>query len=227
MKSFRFSCVARVLTMAALLAPSIIRAAEPAGIWEPAIRQFEEADRKNPPKEGGVVFVGSSSIRLWDLAASFPGMGALNRGFGGSQAADAARYADRIVIKYRPRLVIFYSGDNDLASKKSPETIRADVARFIDQVHQALPGTTILILSIKPSPARWALRDKQQATNALLRELAAGRKNVKFVDVGQVLLGADGRPRPELFLGDRLHLNREGYRRWSEVIAPLLRSDGS
>ncbi len=110
-------------------------AAQPADRWESAIRDFEAKDRAQPPAQGGAVFVGSSSIRLWDLAKSFPGRRAINRGFGGSQLADAVRYADRIVIPYAPAVVVLYAGDNDLAAGKSPEQVSGDFRQFAAKVH--------------------------------------------------------------------------------------------
>jgi lysophospholipase L1-like esterase len=197
-------------------------AAPPADRWEPTIREFEAQDRLAPPAPGGVVFVGSSSIRLWDLAKSFPGHRAVNRGFGGSQLADAVRYAERIVIPYAPRVVVLYAGDNDLAAGKNPEQVFDDFKQFVAKVHRALPKARIVYLGVKPSPSRWKLIDKVRATNRLIREFAAKDARLVFVDVETPMLGPDGKPRPELFRPDRLHLNDEGYRLWATLVAPHL-----
>jgi lysophospholipase L1-like esterase len=197
-------------------------AAPPADRWEPAIRAFEAQDRLQPPTPGGVVFVGSSSIRLWDLAKSFPGRNAINRGFGGSQLADAVRCAERIVVPYAPRVVVLYAGDNDLAAGKSPEQVFDDFKQFVATVHRALPKARIVYVGVKPSPSRWKLIDKVRATNALIREFAAKDTRLVFVDVERPMLGPDGKPRPELFRPDRLHLNDEGYRLWASLVAPHL-----
>lgn len=198
-------------------------AADAANKWESAIAQFEKSDKASPPPRGGIVFVGSSSIRLWDLKKSFPDLPAINRGFGGSEAADSAHYADRLVIKHRPRLVVYYAGDNDLSRGKSPETVQADTAEFAKKVRAALPETTIILLSVKPSQARANLVEKQRRTNALFKELAESDPHIKYVDVGSILLDGNGKPRPELFLADRLHLNPEGYRLWAEILKPHLK----
>src|SRR5436309_324109 len=132
-------------------------AADAADRWEAAIRKFEEADRKSPPAPGQVVFIGSSSIRLWKLAESFPHVPALNRGFGGSQLSDAARYAERIVTPYKPRVVVLYGGDNDLAAGKKPEMVRDDYKNFGTAGGDKLQQLKSDFIAIKPSPKRRAL----------------------------------------------------------------------
>ena len=199
------------------------KAAPAADRWDSAIHAFETQDQKAPPVKGGIVFVGSSSIRLWDLEKSFPGLQTLNRGFGGSQLADAVRYVDRIVTCYQPRIVVLYAGDNDLASGKSPEQVFADYRQFVAKVHAALPNARIIYLGIKPSLARWKLIDKVRAANQLIREFAARDPRLVFVDVEKPMLGPDGKPRAELFVRDGLHLNAKGYQVWAELLLPHLK----
>lgn len=194
-----------------------------ADLWEGALKEFDKKDQQKMPAPGGIVFTGSSSIRLWDLAKSFPDQSPVNRGFGGSQASDALAHVDRLVIRYQPRLVVFYSGDNDLALGKSPAKVHADYVALVDRIHAALPSCRVLVLSIKPSPARKGLADRQQATNTLLKEWADTRELVDFVDVGTVLLDANRQARAELFEEDGLHLNEKGYVLWSEIVAPHLK----
>ncbi len=202
--------------------PGTKAAAPTADRWETAIRAFEAEDQKAFPPKGGIVFVGSSSIRLWDVEKSFPGLGVLNRGFGGSQLADAVQYADRIVTPYQPRTVVLYAGDNDLAAGKSPQQILEDYRQFVAKVHTKLPDARIIYLGIKPSLKRWKLIDKVRATNALIRDDAARDPRLVFVDVEKPMLGPDGRPRPELFLPDGLHLNAKGYELWTALLRPHL-----
>lgn len=190
--------------------------------WEPAIRAFEAQDHKSAPPKGGVVFVGSSSIRMWAVEKSFPELSALNRGFGGSQMADSARYADRIVTLYEPRVVVLYAGDNDLAAGKSPEQVLADYRQFVGKVHAALPKTRIVYIAVKPSIARWKLIEKVRTTNGLIQQAAAGDPRLVFIDVEKPMVGPDGKPRPEFFLRDGLHLNAEGYRIWADLVRPHL-----
>ncbi|HET8656550.1 MAG TPA: SGNH/GDSL hydrolase family protein [Longimicrobiaceae bacterium] len=204
-------------------APAAAPAAEFAQ-WEPEIAAFEAADRANPPAPGGVVFAGSSSIRMWDsLSADFPGLNVLNRGFGGSQTADLAHFADRIVIPYRPRLVVVYEGDNDLMAGKSPQRVLADYEALVREIHRALPRTRIAYISIKPSPSRWELATEMREANALIRAYSATDPRLAYIDVFDAMLGPDGRPRPEIFRDDELHMNRRGYEIWRSIVAPYLR----
>ncbi len=191
--------------------------------WEGDIRAFETRDRLAPPPRGGIVFVGSSSIRLWPLARSFPHLPAINRGFGGSFVSDSVAFAPRIVIPYRPAAVVLYAGDNDLAAGKTPEQVRDDYAAFARLIHGALPAARIAYISIKPSIARWGLIEKIRAANALIREAAAKDERLFFVDVEPAMLGADGQPRRDLLAEDGLHLNAAGYAAWTKLLAPHLR----
>jgi len=190
--------------------------------WEPEIEAFEAADREAPPRPGGVVFVGSSSIRLWDLEAGFPGLGAVNRGFGGSHVVHSADYAGRIVIPHAPRVIVFYAGDNDVAAGTTPERVAADFGRFVSEVRSALPEVEIIFIAIKPSPARWKWFAAQQETNRLIRRVCEAMPGLAYVDVVSPMLGPDGAPRVELFRSDGLHLSDEGYRLWNELVGPVL-----
>lgn len=190
--------------------------------WEPAIRKFEEQDEMNPPLCGGIVFVGSSSIRLWKLDQSFPGLPVINRGFGGSQIIDSVHFADRIVVPYRPRIIAFYAGDNDTAQGKSAAEVTADFQKFADLVRCRLPGTRLLFISIKPSPSRWKLAAVQKETNESIRKICEQNPCLTYVDVWQPMLDSEGQPRAELFVADKLHLSADGYRIWTEAIRPHL-----
>ena len=192
--------------------------------WEPEIRKFEEQDQKSPPPAGANLFVGSSSIGLWKLPASFPNHPCINRGFGGSQLADSARYAERIVVPSKPSVVVLYAGDNDIAAGKTPVAVRDDYRVFRDKVQAALPGTKIIVISLKPSPSRWKFREQAQEANRLLREEVAAGRNQTFVDVWKPMLGEDGMPRPDLFVKDNLHMNEAGYKVWNALIEPHLAS---
>ena len=191
--------------------------------WEKAIAAFEKQDAEKPPPANAILFVGSSSIRLWNLSKSFPDMEAINRGFGGSQLADSVHFAPRIILKHRPRMVVLYSGDNDLAFGKMPEQVAADFQAFVKAIHQDLPQTRIAFISVKPSLARWRLVDKIQQINALIKASCQGDERLVYVDVFQAMLGEDGKPRRELFAPDGLHLNEKGYQLWATVLKPYLK----
>ena len=190
--------------------------------WELAIKAFEDQDRKTPPATGANVIVGSSSVRMWKLDSSFPKHVVINRGFGGSQLGDSVRYADRIVIQYKPRVVVVYAGDNDLNAGKTPEAVFADYRALRDKIHTALPETKIVFVSIKPSPSRWKLCEKALEANRLIREEIAQGKGQVFIDIWTPMLGEDGMPRAELFLKVQLHMNDSDYAIWTKLVEPHL-----
>ena len=192
--------------------------------YEPQIRAFETADRASMPAPGGIVFVGSSSIRLWtSLAADFPGLPVLNRGFGGSTFPEANHYVSRAVLRYRPRTVVLYEGDNDITLGRSPQQVLADYREFVRLVRDSLPRARIVFIGIKPSPSRWKLVDLQREANRLVRDVVARDTLLAYVDVFEPMLGANGRPQPALFVGDSLHMTPAGYAIWRTQVAPFVR----
>lgn len=192
--------------------------------WDDAFAAFADADRASPPPEGGVLFVGSSSIRLWKgLERQFGARQVvLKRGFGGSQLSDCVKYLQRLVIRYRPHQVLVYAGDNDLAAGGTPEQVLRRFAAFVDGVQRALPETQIAFISIKPSPRRAALIPKVREANELIRAYIASHSNLAYIDVFSRMLDVEGNPRAELFVADSLHLNAEGYAMWTSIIAPYV-----
>ncbi|HTU99668.1 MAG TPA: SGNH/GDSL hydrolase family protein [Luteitalea sp.] len=190
--------------------------------WAKEIAAFEQDDAKTPFAAGGIVFVGSSSIRLWDLAAAFPGRRLLNRGFGGTQIIDSVQHVDRLVLRHKPATVVFYAGDNDLASKRTPQQVDEDFRAFVGKVHAALPKTRIAFVGIKPSLARWALIEQVRDANRRVRAFCDADDRLGFIDVDGPMLGWDGKPRADLFVKDGLHLSAKGYALWNVLTAPYL-----
>ncbi len=215
-----------VLAIIAILASLDVPAAESnlhAAQWESEIRAFEAADETNPPPHDAVLFIGSSSIRKWQtLAEDFPGHKVLNRGFGGSHLADSVAFAERIVIPYKPRLVLLYAGDNDIAAGRSPEEVLVDFRAFVRKIRAALPQTQIAYISIKPCPAREKYLDLIKTTNRLVKKYVEAEDKLRFIDVFTPMLTQEGRPRPDLFLPDGLHPNARGYAVWTAIIRPIL-----
>jgi len=192
--------------------------------WTKAIDAFVTADQTNPPPRDGVVFVGSSSIVRWaTLQRDFPGVKAINRGFGGSELADSVYYADKIVIPYQPRIVVLYAGENDLNSGRSPDAVFADFKAFVAKVHAALPKTKIVFISVKPSPSRLKIKDQVARTNALVAAECRRDPRLAFADIYTPMLTAAGEMRPELFVKDMLHLNEAGYALWTPIVARYLK----
>ena len=191
--------------------------------FEKEILAFEAADATNHPAPGAVLFIGSSSIRLWKtLADDFPGQRVLNRGFGGSQITDSVRYAGRIVIPYKPRLIVLYAGGNDINAGKSPEQVFDDYGRFVARIRAVLPETPIAYISIAPNPARWAQVDRVRAANALIEAHTRTDTRLAFIDVFPRMLGANGEPLPDIYVADRLHMNAKGYEIWRGIVGPVL-----
>jgi lysophospholipase L1-like esterase len=198
-------------------------AAQPlADRWEKDIAAFEAADKLNPPPKGQIVFVGSSTIRRWDTAMYFPDIKIINRGFGGSELSDAARYVDRVVTPYAPRLVVVYSGDNDIGGGVTSEEVAVQFERFTRAVHAKLPQTRILIIAIKPSLLRWTQIDRMRAANAIIRAYCERDDRLAFIDFDTFMLGWDEKPRRELFVEDGLHLSPAGYQIWTTMLRPWL-----
>ncbi|HEY7788672.1 MAG TPA: SGNH/GDSL hydrolase family protein [Casimicrobiaceae bacterium] len=190
--------------------------------WDAAFAAFAADDAAHPHPAGGVLFVGSSSIRLWnDLEHQFKDLPVvIQRGFGGSQLSDCVRNLSGLVLRYRPRTVLVYAGDNDLAAGIAPVEVLRRFTRFVDGVHRELPDTRIDYISIKPSPSRIGLLSQIRETNALIRDYADSDGKVEYIDVFTPMLDASGEPRRELFRADALHLNAQGYALWKQVIAP-------
>jgi len=192
------------------------------GMFEDEILAFERQDRECPAPRGAIVFAGSSSIRGWDLPKHFPGLDVVNRGFGGSQIAESTHYADRILLPLEPRLVVFYAGDNDIACGKTPAEVFGDFVAFVDKIRAALAETRIVFLSIKPSLSRWEMVERMRDANRRIEAFCRSSTGLSYVDTDAPMLGADGRPRPELFVEDGLHLSEAGYALWTSLVLPHL-----
>ncbi len=212
-----------VLAYLALIGNTI--AEEPAcdiARWSKAITKFEAADKSNQPRHEGVLFVGSSSIRLWDLTKYFPDLRPLNRGFGGSEICHSTHYLDQLVVKHRPRLVVVYAGGNDMANGKNAKQVHRDFGSLWKKLHQSLPKTNLVYIAIKPSRSRWKLATAMADANSRIAADCDRDDQLTFVDIWQPMLGKDGLPREELFVSDGLHLSATGYELWSSMVKPHL-----
>ncbi|MBD2751293.1 GDSL-type esterase/lipase family protein [Spirosoma validum] len=193
--------------------------------FEAEILAFEKVDKVALTPPNPIVFTGSSSIRLWEnLAEYFPKKTVLNRGFGGSQLSDVLRYADRVIVRYRPKQVVIYAGENDVASGKvtGQQTYERLVALF-QYVRQKLPNVTFSFISLKPSPSRRKYFPEMDVANQLIKDYLAKQKNTQFIDIRPVMLTPAGQPVPELFKPDSLHMLPAGYQRWAKVVGPYLK----
>ncbi len=191
--------------------------------WEKEVAAYEAADRANPPPKGGVVFIGSSTVRLWKtLATDFPEHAVVNRGFGGCEIADCTHFAGRLVLPLAPKQIFLRAGGNDIHAGRLPAEVAADFADFVDTVHARLPKTDIVFVAVNPAPSRWNETDKYRELNGMIRLAALRMPRVSVCDGFSFALDAAGQARPELFVADRLHLNAEGYKRLAERVRPHL-----
>jgi GDSL-like Lipase/Acylhydrolase family len=211
-----------ILALTLCLLPANLLADQPPA--DPArfaaeIASLEKQDASMPSPDNGIVFIGSSNIRKWPLAASFPGMPVVNHGFGGSQLSDSVFYFDRLVPPCHPKLVVLHAGGNDLAAGRSPAQIAADLQEFITKLHTALPGVRLIYLGLIPAPIRWGLREQYHETTRLIHALVRHDRLVTFLDPEKALLSREGAIRPELYIEDHLHLNTKGYEILTRFIA--------
>jgi lysophospholipase L1-like esterase len=207
------------LLIAACVVP--LPAAAQTDRWEKDVAAFEAADLTSPPPKGEILFIGSSTIRLWDLKAAFPDLKTINRGFGGSEMADSTRYVDRLVVPHSPRIVVVYAGDNDIMGIPSEQIVIA-FERFVRAVHAKLPETKILYIGIKPSLLRWGQVDRMRQANAMIRQFCERDDRLGFVDTDNAMLGWDEKPRKELYVADGLHLTAAGYQILNALVRPYL-----
>lgn len=192
--------------------------------FESAIKQFEAADKEQPPPTGAIVCIGSSSMRGWhaDIKEDLAPLTVVPRGFGGSNMNDALHYADRIVLPYNPRAVLVYEGDNDVAQGVAPRTIARTFEAFAGKVHAQFPEARIYFLSIKPSISRWHMWPTMTEANRLIAILCAKDKRLTYLDVARGMLNEENKPRNDIFKEDNLHMTRVGYEIWRDIVRPVL-----
>ena len=229
----RQALAAFVIVALLTFVPRVVRAqeAKPAATTKPhnferlekEFSAYEEKDKTAPPGKGGIVFIGSSTIRGWKtLAQDFPDHNVINRGFGGSQIIDSTHFADRIVFPYEPKMVFLRAGGNDINAGKSAERVFGEFKDFADKVHGKLPDTTIVFISLSPAPARWKERDENKRLNEMIIEYIKDKPYLKYVETYDMTLTPDGQAREELFVADKLHFNEEGYKLLKERVRPAL-----
>jgi lysophospholipase L1-like esterase len=190
------------------------------------IAKFAAADREQPPPAHPIVFVGSSSIRLWNtLQQDMAPLPVLNRGFGGARLSSVVYFVDRVVIQYQPRAVVLYAGDNDLDAGESPDSVVRDFRRFVARVQAALPDVRIYYLSMKPNLRFWSNWPKYELANAQISALCAGDPRLGYIDGATPLFASGSMPPPELFRADQMHLSKKGYALWTAIVKSRLQRD--
>jgi lysophospholipase L1-like esterase len=206
------------------LAASFAQTYDREKIWEADMKRFAEIDRTQTPPENAILFVGSSSIRLWEsLRTDFPQFKVINRGFGGSQFEDVNHYFGQIVAPYKPKKIVLYVSENEIDAKQTAENVLEDFKIFVAFRDKNLPDTPIVFISLKPSIFRWQMWAEMSKANELIKAEAKKHKRVEFADLAAKMLGADGKPLPDIFVQDNLHMNAKGYRIWKENLLSFLK----
>ncbi|MEO5912278.1 MAG: GDSL-type esterase/lipase family protein [Pelobium sp.] len=187
------------------------------------IEAFKKADDLKMPEKGGILFIGSSSLRKWtDLENVYKSYGAINRGFGGSTLANAIYYADDIIFLYQPRQIVVYSGENDIAEGASPEITFDRFKTLFSLIRKRMPEVLISFISIKPSISREKMMPEMVYANELIKTFLATQANTSFINVYPLMLKENGKPMDNIFLEDNLHMNQKGYDIWIKTITPYL-----
>lgn len=216
----------RLWLAGALLAAAPAWARDALARWRTEVDALLEADRRTPPARGGVLFMGSSTVRLWSgLETAFsPAInGVVRRGVGGSRLSDWPALLPLLVLPHQPRQVVVYAGENDIAEGASPHDVLAAFIRVVQALQAALPGVPVAFVSIKPSPLRAAQAEAMREANLLVQTWVLAQDGLDYIDLHAAMLDPDGRPRPELYVRDQLHLSAEGYALWRQVISAHLR----
>lgn len=192
--------------------------------FEDEVKNLVLQDSLIKSREDLILFTGSSTIRMWaSLEKDFPGKNILNRGFGGSTLRDLLYFAETLIIRYHPKTIFIYEGDNDITLGRKPEEILASADSVLNLIRTHLPETVkVYFIAAKPSVSRWHLKDQYIDFNHKLKTWTQLRKNVYFIDVWSPMVNRDGSIKADLFLEDRLHMNDRGYTIWRDVVQKYL-----
>jgi lysophospholipase L1-like esterase len=190
--------------------------------WQATMDRFAARDAETSPPENAILFTGSSSIVGWKVDKFFPDMPVLNRGFGGSKYSDLVDYFDQVIVPYRPKTVVLYSGDNDLAGGETTTTVVKNMKQVVELIQERFPETRVILIPPKASIARWELFPLMREVGEVMQQMADEDSRVIYVDTSAPMLGPNGKPRPELYVGDKLHMTEEAYVLWSDLVRPHL-----
>ena len=216
--------LSKIVLVFFLFETETVSAQQPPPFWD-EIQGFKKADSLHPLSKGAILFVGSSSFRMWtDVQDYFPSHAIINRGFGGSTLLDMIRYEEETIFRYKPKQIVIYCGDNDLAAS---DTVTANMVydrftKLFTDIRMRIARASVVFVSIKPSPSRWRLKDKMMEANALIKNFLAKKKHTAFVNVWTAMLDGEGKPIDALFKEDKLHMKPEGYAIWQKAIEPYL-----
>ena len=188
------------------------------------IKAFRKQDSIQKPQDGMLLFIGSSSFRLWkDVKSDFNNQNILNRAFGGATLSDLIYFQNDVVLKYKPKKIFIYCGENDIASsdKVTPKMVFKRYKTFYKTLRKQFPETPIIFVSLKPAISRWSMKDKMIATNRLINRFINKKKNTTFVNIWDAML-ENGEPKKDIYIQDNLHMNAKGYAIWVEKMNALV-----
>ena len=189
------------------------------------IQNFKKADRSYPPVKDIILFVGSSSFTYWkDVQKDLNNPMILNRGFGGSTLVDLWKYKDDVLFAYKPKQIVIYCGENDVASSEnvSSSEVAGRFKKLYKSIRNKYPDIPVAFISLKPSPSRWKMKDRMREANHLIRQFAEAENNFVFVDIWDKMLNENGYPKSEIFMADSLHMNKYGYEIWAKALNQVL-----
>ena len=188
------------------------------------IKAFRKQDSIQKPNDGMLLFIGSSSFRLWkDVKSDFNNSNILNRAFGGATLLDLIYFQNDVVLKYKPKKIFIYCGENDIASseKVTPKMVFKRYKTFYKTLRKQFPETPIIFVSLKPAISRWQMKDRMMATNKLISQFMKNKMNATFVNIWDDML-ENGEPRKDIYIQDNLHMNAKGYAIWVEKMNALV-----
>jgi lysophospholipase L1-like esterase len=188
--------------------------------WEKEMAAFKKMDEENPPQAGLTLFVGSSTFTVWkSMQEDMPDIPLINRGFGGSQVTDLIEHFDTVIAPYNPKQIVIYEGDNDLASSKTPELVLSNYKKLLERIREQYAQVPVTVVSVKPSEARRDVIGKMNELNQKLNVWASLTENLYYLNTFDITVNGEGKPIPEYYQKDNLHLNQAGYKAWARKIA--------
>jgi len=191
--------------------------------FEKKVLEYEAGDKTSPPPQGAILFAGDSQFYRWKtIHEDLPGYTLINRGIDSFQFPDLLRYFDRLVLPYRPRLIVLHIGGNDVHNGRTPAQLLADLQAFAARVHNGLPGVRIVYSGITPGPGRWDEAPQRVEANRAIQQYVATQPELAFVDLWSAMLTPEGKPREDLWVEDRVHPNHAGYLIRVKLTQPLL-----
>jgi lysophospholipase L1-like esterase len=187
------------------------------------VEAYEAVDKTTPPPTGAILLAGDSQFDRWKtFQEDLSGYTVINRGIDSFRTDDVIQYVDRLITRYQPRMVVLHVGGNDISRGKSPEQLLVDTKTLVAKIRAGLPGVPIAWSSVTPGPGRWEQREQRKAANALVKAWIATEKGLSFIDLWDAMLTADGQPREDLWVADRIHPNHDGYLIRVRLTTPVL-----